>query len=185
MPAIETPGLMLASHWAAPAASLTRPFRRPKAFTRMRCRAVRDRRHRLQVLLDLGESILWNERLRLIRVIGRTLLPLWETALRRHKVLPVAVLGLTIEIPLEGLSLMEAAAIHAVWLLHSWKACILRLGRHDDPVIVLGVLEIVLGRDRVAGGHRVPCKGGVFLSDVHRGPANFHVGSARLIVPAD
>ena len=59
----------------------------------------------------------------------------------------------------------------------------LRLRRHDDAVVVLGVLEIALGRDQVAGSERVAGERHVFLGDMRRGPANFHVGSVRFKAP--
>ena len=75
------------------------------------------------------------------------------------------------------------AAIAAFAGLAAMLRTELRLGRHDDAVIVLGVLEIALGRDQVAGGERVASELHVFLGNMRRGPANFHVGSVRFIVP--
>src|SRR5215469_4098263 len=125
MPAIiEAPGLLLA-HRAAAAASLTLSFRGPKVLAPLRRRTIGGRLNRLQMLLDLRECILRNEWLRLILVVNR---PLLEAALLGHKVFPVAILRLAVEIPLERLSLMETAAIHTVWLLHSRKSRILSLG---------------------------------------------------------
>ena len=57
------------------------------------------------------------------------------------------------------------------------------LRRHDDAVIVLGVLEIALRRDHVAGGERVARERHVFLGDVGRGPTDLHVGTIRFVAP--
>ena len=87
MPAIQAAGLMLA-HRAAAAAPLPLPIRRCEALTRMRGRGpIGHRLHGRQVLLDLGESILRNEGLRLILVVSR---PFLEIALLGHKILSVA-----------------------------------------------------------------------------------------------
>ena len=59
----------------------------------------------------------------------------------------------------------------------------LRLRRHDDAVVMLGVLEIALRRDHVAGSERVARERHVFLGDMRRGPADLHVGAVRFVVP--
>src|SRR5665648_820273 len=57
------------------------------------------------------------------------------------------------------------------------------LRRHDDAVVVLGVLEITLGGHHVAGGQRVARERHVFLGDVRSGPADLHVGAVRFVAP--
>ena len=51
----------------------------------------------------------------------------------------------------------------------------------DQAEIVLGVLIVVFGCDRVAGTLRVTGKLEIFLGDVGRRPANFHVRSIGLV----
>ncbi len=53
---------------------------------------------------------------------------------------------------------------------------------HDDAVVVLRMLEVILGQNRIAGGLGVSRQGHVFLSDVRRCPTDLHVGSVRLEV---
>ena len=59
----------------------------------------------------------------------------------------------------------------------------LLLRRCDQAEIVLGVLVVIFGRDRVAGALRVARKLDVFLGDVMSGSADLHVGAIRLIDP--
>ncbi len=54
----------------------------------------------------------------------------------------------------------------------------------DDPVIVLGVLVVVFSCNRVAGCLRVARELDVFLGDVRRITANFHVGPVRTRIRA-
>ena len=51
----------------------------------------------------------------------------------------------------------------------------------DQSEIMLGVLEIVLGRDRIAGGLRITCKLEVLLRHVIGSSANFHIRAVRLV----
>ena len=57
----------------------------------------------------------------------------------------------------------------------------LLLRRGDQPKIMLGVLIIILGGDRVTGTLRVAGKLQIFLADVGCRAANFHVRSIRLV----
>src|SRR6266536_1310618 len=59
----------------------------------------------------------------------------------------------------------------------------LLLGRGDQPEIMLGVLIVVFGRDRIAGRLGVAGKLDVFFGDVGSGSADFHVGTVRLVDP--
>jgi hypothetical protein len=54
----------------------------------------------------------------------------------------------------------------------------------DDAVVVFGMLEIVLGQNRVAGGLGVAGQLHVFFSDVRRIAANFDIGTSRLEAPS-
>ena len=56
------------------------------------------------------------------------------------------------------------------------------LRRHDDPIVVLGMLQVVLGHDNVAGRLRIARQRHVFLGDVGRVAANLHARSIALIV---
>ena len=59
----------------------------------------------------------------------------------------------------------------------------LLLRRGDQAEIVLGVLVVVLGRDRIAGRLRIARELNVFFSNVSGVAADFHVGSVRLVDP--
>ena len=53
----------------------------------------------------------------------------------------------------------------------------------DDAVVVFGVLEIVLGENRITRGLRVASQGDVLLGNVRRSSANLYVRSVRLEAP--
>ena len=55
--------------------------------------------------------------------------------------------------------------------------------RCDQPEIMFGVLEIVFGRDRIAGGLGVTCKLEILLRDVVGRSANLHIRAVRFINP--
>jgi hypothetical protein len=74
----------------------------------------------------------------------------------------------------------EPAAIGALARLAP-RGTELRLCRHDDAVIVLGMLQIALPCDQIAGGQRIACERGVFLCNMRRGTADFHVGPIGLV----
>lgn len=58
----------------------------------------------------------------------------------------------------------------------------LRLMRgSDDPIIMLGMLEIALRHHRISGEMRIAGQLGVFLGDMLRGAAHFHVRPVRFI----
>jgi hypothetical protein len=52
-----------------------------------------------------------------------------------------------------------------------------RLGvsRHDDAIVVLGVLEIALGRDYIPRSQRIARQRHVFLSDMRCGAPDLHI----------
>jgi len=62
---------------------------------------------------------------------------------------------------------------------------ILRLGRGEDAIIMLGVLKIVFRRNRIARRRRIARQLDVFVGDVGRGAADFYIRSIRLITPAE
>ena len=53
----------------------------------------------------------------------------------------------------------------------------------DQAEIMLGVLVVIFGRDRIARALRVARELHVFFRDVRGGAANFHVGAVRLVDP--
>jgi hypothetical protein len=57
----------------------------------------------------------------------------------------------------------------------------LLLRRRDQTKVVLGVLVVILSRDRVAGALRVARELDVLLRDVGGGAANFNVGTVGLV----
>lgn len=57
------------------------------------------------------------------------------------------------------------------------------LRRRDQPEVMLGVLVVILGCDRVAGALRIAGELDVLLRDVGGGAANFHIGPVRLVNP--
>src|SRR5690606_12263047 len=69
-----------------------------------------------------------------------------------------------------------AGVAHLLLLRH------LRQRGHDDAVVVLGVLEIVLGHHAVAGALRVTGERGVFLGNLLRGTADLHIRAVALVV---
>src|SRR6188472_2201347 len=58
----------------------------------------------------------------------------------------------------------------------------LRLRGRDDAIVVLGVLEIVLRHDPVAGAVCITGKGGVFFGDLLSRTADLHVRAIALVV---
>ena len=73
------------------------------------------------------------------------------------------------------------AVILVVGLLGEARLAVeLRLSGCDDAEIVLGVLQIGLGQDRVARGLRVAGQLDVFLGDMGSRATDLHVGAVRL-----
>ena len=59
----------------------------------------------------------------------------------------------------------------------------LLLRRRDQPEIMFGVLEIIFGRDRIAGGLGVTRELKILLRDVIGRTANLHIGAVRFVNP--
>ena len=59
----------------------------------------------------------------------------------------------------------------------------LLLRRGDDAEIVLGMLVVILRRDRIAGALRITSELQIFFGDVGRGSADFYVRPVRFIRP--
>ena len=57
------------------------------------------------------------------------------------------------------------------------------LRRRDQPEVMLRVLIVVFGRDRITGALRIARELDVFLCDVGGRAANFHVGAVGLVNP--
>jgi hypothetical protein len=55
--------------------------------------------------------------------------------------------------------------------------------RRDQPEIMFSVLEIIFGRDRIAGGLGVTRKLEILLRDVIGCPANLHIRAVRFVNP--
>src|SRR5690606_29818670 len=69
-------------------------------------------------------------------------------------------------------------ALHALHVLDRH----LGLRRGDDPVVVLGVLQVVLGHDAIPGALRVAGELGVLLGDLLRGAADLHIRPVALVI---
>jgi len=89
--------------------------------------------------------------------------------------------ALLVEVRMPAIVPAGAAIGGLDWLGGPLRLKLLR--RHDDAVVVLGVLEIALGGHHVAGGQRVARERHVFLGDVRSGPADLHVGPVRFVAP--
>jgi hypothetical protein len=57
------------------------------------------------------------------------------------------------------------------------------LRRGDQTKVVLGVLVVVFGGDRIAGSRGVAGQLQVLLGDMVRGPADLHIRTVRLVDP--
>lgn len=75
----------------------------------------------------------------------------------------------------------KVAALVAAWLVVGLALAKLLLRCGDQPEIMLGVLIIILGRDRISGTLRVAGKLKIFFGDMRGGSANFHVRPVGLI----
>jgi len=73
------------------------------------------------------------------------------------------------------------AALLAALLVVGLALTKLLLGSRDQAEIVLGVLVVVFGRNRIPGALCVTGELEIFLGDVRCGPANFHIRSIGLI----
>jgi len=121
---------------------------------------------RLLIAATVGLRFARRERLAFTRWIGR----LVAEILRSLRRLAHFVIGF-----IEGIVLI---AVHlAFGAIIGILLTELFLRRGDQAEIMFGMLVIVFGGDRIAGGHRITGQLNVFLGDVRRGSANFHVGA--------
>jgi len=72
---------------------------------------------------------------------------------------------------------VAAGAVHA---LAGLLSCLLTIG-HNDPIVVLGVLQIILGQYWITGSKRITRQGHVLLSNVRRRTPDFNVRTVRFI----
>jgi len=121
---------------------------------------------RLLIAATVGLRFARRERLAFTRWIGR----LVAEILRCLRRLAHLVIGFVEGIVLIAVHLAFGAII-GVLLTE------LFLRRGDQAEIMFGMLVIVFGGDRIAGGHRIAGQLNVFLGDVRCGSANFHVGA--------
>src|SRR5579863_3644603 len=136
---------------------------------------------RLEVLLRAG-LMLCVLRLRVLRLNVRLLLLLArEVGLRftRRERLPAERGLLTVAIVIAVVG--NIAARFATLLVVGLGLAKLLLRGGDQAEIVLGVLIVVFSCDWVSGTLRVTGKLEIFLGDVRRRPANFHVRSVGLV----
>ena len=115
---------------------------------------------------------------RLVTVWGGFSLQWYGQMLRNQQLLDAAWVTLRVALVASTLALVLGTMAEVL------VAGELRLRRRDDAEIVLGVLQIGLGQDRVAGGLGIARQLNVFFSDMGGGSANLHVGAVRLIAPA-
>jgi hypothetical protein len=116
-----------------------------------------------------------------VLVIVHARLRLHLVTRRLHHRLHLAVITLVVELiaGIHGIvrhELTRAVQALAVHLLAVRPHVLLTEG-HDDAIIVLGVLEIVLSEHRVAGGRGIARKRNVLLGDVRRSTSELHVRS--------
>jgi hypothetical protein len=125
-----------------------------------------------------------NVRLRLTRRIGLLRLSLLRLTrriaaiARAHPGLIRALVVVSVLIGGVAALLLLVALIVGILLTE------LLLHRGDQAKIMLGVLEVVLGRHRIAGRLRVACELHVLVRYVRSGAADFHVGPVRLVDPS-
>jgi hypothetical protein len=74
-----------------------------------------------------------------------------------------------------------AAGVAALLLVIGLRLAKLFLRSGDQAEIMLGVLIIIFGGDRVAGALRIARELKIFFRDMRRGPANFYVLSVGLV----
>jgi hypothetical protein len=139
------------------------------------------------VLLMLRAAVLRliarRERLRVARQIG---LRLWLLRLRDKAWFILRDEGLTV---LVTVIVVVVGSTGRRARLRRWIVVVgillpeLFLRRGDQAEVMLGVLEVILGGDRIAGALRVASKLHVFFGDVRSGAAYFDVGSVRLVNP--
>ncbi len=92
------------------------------------------------------------------------------------------MIGLDIAVVVELIALLVEIVVRLIALILRVLDGHLRLGSRDDAVVVLGVLQIVLGHDPVAGALRIASELRVFFRDLLRRPADLHIRTVALVV---
>ena len=161
---LDVTGLGLGRAWLVP------------GFRRLRV-ALLARLIRLVVALNERLRVRRNVRLRLARAEG----------LVRHEGLLPVVPAILEVILVAGLELLVVAAAATAFRPLRLEVRILLaellVRRRDQAEIMLGVLEVVFGRHRIAGGLRVTGELEIFLRHVMRRAADFHIRAVGFINP--
>jgi hypothetical protein len=111
------------------------------------------------------------------RIVHARLRVVIVLAHRLHRRLQIAFITVVVA---ELIARLQAtAAIHAI----APRSHMLVAEGHDDAVIMLGVLEIILGHHAVSGRTGITRELQIFLIDMGRGAANFDVGPGRVKSP--
>jgi len=85
------------------------------------------------------------------------------------------IVGRLIALHAVGSHVMPTATVHLARLLHLLLAV-----SQDDAVVMLRVLQIIFGQHRIACRLSIARKRQIFLGDVGRRAADFHLGSVGL-----
>jgi hypothetical protein len=131
----------------------------------------------------IGLAVARHERLRIGRNVGLRLLARTESLIGGERLPVVAAILEFFGARLELLVVAAAAAFLALRLEIRILLAELLVRRRDQAEIMLSMLEVVFGRDRIAGGLAVTRKLEIFLRYVMRRAANFHIGAVRLVNP--
>src|SRR5690606_9063678 len=109
-------------------------------------------------------------RAKAVGLIGRLLLRLLRLSLGGVGALAALLIDLV--------EIVDAIALLLLLLL---QLLLLRQRGGDDPVVVLGVLEIVLRHDPVACAHGISGKRGILLRHLLGGAADFHIRAVAFV----
>lgn len=124
----------------------------------------------------------------MLRLLLVMLLLLWLRVVRlvlsvRPKPVFVAIVEAVVAAALRRALLLRLLALLRLLIVIRVLLPKLFLRRRDQPEVMLGVLIVILGCDRVAGALRVTRELDVLLRDVGGRAANFHIGPVRLVNP--
>ena len=124
-----------------------------------------------------------HERLRIGRNVGLRLLAPTERLIGGEGLPVVSAILELFGARLELLVVAAAAAFLPLRLEIRILLAELLVRRRDQAEIVFGMLEVVFGRDRIAGGLAITRKLEIFLRHMVRRAANLHVGAVGFIHP--
>jgi hypothetical protein len=75
---------------------------------------------------------------------------------------------------------LEAVLLRMTAAIREFAALLHLLAvRHDDAVVMLGVLQIVFSKNRIASRKRISCECHIFFGNMRRRAAYFGIGSGR------